>query len=139
MCSVTSEDVMPFLLYWMCGFLAKSQRKLGVDTYTYYFRRQLPGDTKGAWHGSDLIYLYGWLSHSWRPFGKEDYMLQENILAYLINFIKTGNPNGEGLAEWTPYNKSKKFMVFDENPTRMGKPERLRLLKNTLHPNGLGM
>ena len=77
MCSVTSEDVMPFLLYWMCGFLAKSQRKLGVDTYTYYFRRQLPGDTKGAWHGSDLIYLYGWLSHSWRPFGKEDYMLQE--------------------------------------------------------------
>lgn len=33
---------MPFLLYWMCGFLAKSQRKLGVDTYTYYFRRQLP-------------------------------------------------------------------------------------------------
>ena len=53
--------------------------------------------------------------------------------------IKTGNPNGEGLAEWTPYNKSKKFMVFDENPTRMGKPERLRLLKNTLHPNGLGM
>lgn len=139
MCSVTSEDVMPFLLYWMCGFLAKSQRKLGVDTYTYYFRRQLPGDTKGAWHGSDLIYLYGWLSHSWRPFGKEDYMLQENILAYLINFIKTGNPNGEGLAEWTPYNKSKKFMVFDENPARMGKPERLRLLKNTLHPNGLGM
>lgn len=55
-------------------------------------------------------------------------------MAYLINFIKTGNPNGEGLAEWTPYNKSKKFMVFDENPTRMGKPERLRLLKNTLLP-----
>ncbi len=34
------------------------------EDYTYYFRRQLPGDANGAWHGSDLIYLYGWLSHS---------------------------------------------------------------------------
>lgn len=139
MCSVTSEDVMPFILYWMCGFLARSQKKRGVDTYTYYFRRQLPGDDKGAWHSSDLIYLYDWLPHSWRPFTQEDDTLAENMKAYLTNFIKQGDPNGEGLAVWTPYNASKKFMVFDEKPPRMDKAEPMRLLKNTIHSKGIGM
>lgn len=139
MCSVTSEDVMPFILYWMCGFLARSQNKIGVDTYTYYFRRQLPGDKKGAWHGSELPYIMGWLPHSWRPFTGEDYTLFENMLAYLSNFVKQGDPNGDGLAPWLPYNQSKQFMIFDEDTPRMGKAEVIRLIKNTIHSNGIGM
>jgi len=139
LCSITSEDVMPFILYVMCGFLAKSQSKIGLDTYTYYFRRQLPGDDKGAWHGSELLYLYGGMHQSWRPFAQEDYTLAENMFAYLINFIEHGNPNGENLTQWTPYNTSKKFMVFDEAPPRMGKAEIMRLIKNTVHSNGIGM
>lgn len=82
---------------------------------------------------------YGSLEDSWRPFGEEDYALQENMISYLINFIKTGDPNSRGLPEWIPYNQSKKFMVFDENAPRMGKAEIWRLIKNTLHPSGIGM
>ena len=130
---------MPFILFIMCKYLVRSQNKRGLDTYAYYFRRQLPGDDKGAWHGSELPYLYGSLEDSWRPFEEEDHVLQENMISYLINFIKTGDPNGTGLPEWMPYNRSKKFMVFDENPPRMGKAEVRRLIKNTLHPNGIGM
>jgi carboxylesterase type B len=26
--------------------------------------------------------------------------------SYLVNFAKTGNPNGEGLEKWNPYNSS---------------------------------
>ncbi len=139
MCSITSEDVMPFVLYWMCKYLVKSQNKNGLDTYTYYFQRQLPGDNKGAWHGSELLYLYNWLPLSWRPFTPEDYELQKNIMAYFVNFIKNGDPNGEELPEWTPHNKSKKFMVFDENPPRMGKASVAHWIKNTIHSNGIGM
>lgn len=60
------------------------------------------------------------------------------MISYLINFMKTGDPNGGGLPEWTPYNQSKKFMVFDEKPPRMGKAEVGRLIKNTLHPKWIG-
>ena len=68
LCSLTSEDVMPLLLYLMCRYLAYSQRKGGVDTYAYFFKRKLPGDNKGAWHGSDLLYLYGGGDYSLGPF-----------------------------------------------------------------------
>lgn len=138
MCSLTSEDIFAFIFYIMCKYLVRSQSKNGLDTYAYYFRRQLPGDDKGAWHGSELPYLYGPLEDSWRPFGEEDYALRENMISYLINFMKTGDPNGGGLPEWTPYNQSKKFMVFDEKPPRMGKAEVGRLIKNTLHPRWIG-
>ncbi len=34
---------------------------------------------------------------------------------------------------------SKKFMVIDEKPPRMGKAEIMRLIKDTVRPNGIGM
>lgn len=84
-CSMTSEDVMPFILYWMCRYLVKSQNKIGIDTYTYYFRRQLPGDDKGAWHGSELLYIYESMQQSWRTFTKEDFELSNNMISYFVN------------------------------------------------------
>ncbi len=61
------------------------------------------------------------------------------MMAYFVNFIKNGDPNGEDLPEWTPHNKSKKFMVFDEKPPRMGKAGVAHLIKNTVHSKGIGM
>lgn len=139
LCSLTSEDVMPLLLYLMCRYLAYSQRKGGVDTYAYFFKRKLPGDNKGAWHGSDLLYLYGGLNSSWRPFTAEDRTLSDTMLHYLCNFIHNGDPNGRYMPRWTPLRKGSNFLVLGQGAPHMGKPEICALLKNTLHPNGIGM
>lgn len=45
--------------------------------------------------------LHKW-NRTWTDF---DYKLEENLTNYWVNFAKTGNPNGDGLAEWKTYDK----------------------------------
>ena len=71
-------------------------------SYVYYFTRQLLGDDQGAFHSSELWYEFGTLERSWRPKEPADYALSERMVAYWTNFIKTGDPNAEGLPDWKP-------------------------------------
>jgi len=46
----------------------------------------------------------------------------------LCNFAKTGNPNGNGIENWTPTTSSqKKMMIWGEKMPHMGQPNKLRL------------
>ena len=60
---------------------------------------------KGAVHSADIEYAMGNLDtndvYDWQP---DDYLMSEIFQNYYINFIKTGNPNGEGLTFWPPIN-----------------------------------
>ena len=38
--------------------------------------------------------------YAWEP---ADYKVSDQMQAYFVNFIKTGNPNGAGLPEWPAY------------------------------------
>lgn len=62
---------------------------------------KMPEPLKGASHASDIEYLLGNLAtnevYEWTS---DDYKASEIAEDYLANFIKTGNPNGKGLAEW---------------------------------------
>ncbi len=78
--------------------------------YTYYFTHSLPGDQRGAWHSSELWYMFGTLDRCWRPFTEADYALSSQMLDYWTNFMKTGDPNGAGLPEWKPCQKSQPFI-----------------------------
>lgn len=69
-------------------------------SYVYYFRHRPLGDDAGAFHSADLWYMFGTLDRSWRPKTEEDYALSREMLAYWTNFMKTGDPNGEGLRSW---------------------------------------
>ena len=79
---------------------------------------------KGAFHSSDLWYVFKSLKHCWRPWTKGDWDLAEKEITAWSNFAKTGDP-GIG---WTPYTKENpKFMVFklneaDEEASEMGDP-----------------
>ena len=59
----------------------------------------------GAIHSADIEYEMGNLStNSVFAWTAEDYAISEVFESYFANFIKTGNPNGLGLPEWTPIN-----------------------------------
>lgn len=80
------------------------QDRLGrTPSYHYLFSHPLPGDDSGAFHGCEHGYVFQTLLRNWRPFTARDYELSNRICDYWSNFMKTGNPNGEGLAEWTSY------------------------------------
>lgn len=60
----------------------------------------------GAFHTSDVPYALHTL-HLWkRPWQQHDYDVQELMSGYWIQFIKTGNPNVNGLPQWSAYNKA---------------------------------
>ena len=73
-----------------------------TDMYTYIFTHQEPGATKErylAFHSSELPYIFDNLSRSPRPWTEEDEKIAEIMSAYWVNFISTGDPNGNGLDE----------------------------------------
>jgi para-nitrobenzyl esterase len=95
-------------------FCALRAEKSSKPAYAYLFARQLPGDDNGAWHSSDLWYVFHSFRHSWRPFTAGDEALSKKMVDYYTNFSKYGNPNGKEAGLWTPYTTdTPKFMVFD--------------------------
>ena len=94
-----------------CALRAEKSKK---PAFAYLFARPLPGDDNGAWHSSDLWYVFHSFRHSWRPFTKGDEALSLQMVDFYTNFAKVGNPNGTVAGIWTPYTAATpKFMVFN--------------------------
>ena len=90
-------------LYYGCINWSLKNAELGRSpAYVYYFDRKLLGDNSGAFHSSELWYVFKTLDRSWRPKSPADYELAERINSYWANFVKTGNPNGPELPYWKP-------------------------------------
>jgi para-nitrobenzyl esterase len=137
MAGSTSHDVMPPMLYTMAKNFCSKREK---PSYLWYFDRKLPGDDNGAWHSSDLWYWFGTLANCWRPMEPKDYELSEQMVSYLCNFVKTGNPNKGGeLPTWIASDKTqKRVLCFGEKPTHMGKASMLKLVKTLLTNKAVG-
>lgn len=130
----TADDMLSLFLYKMSLNWAIKQSKEGkTDSYSYFFNRRLPGDTNGAFHSSELYYVFGTLERSWRPFTACDYALSELMIDYLADFIRNGNPNGGDRPTWLPNSiKQRKLMIFDHLSSKMGRPNQLKLLLTTI-------
>lgn len=139
-CGSTSEDIVPPIVHRMAKGWARLQSDQGkCKSYAFFFDRQLPGDGCGAWHSADLWYEFGTLANGWRPFTDWDYALSELMVSYLGNFIKSGNPNGEGLVPWLPMEKGQnRVMRFGDKDVHMGGVNTLRLIHTMLTKPAVG-
>ena len=133
MAGSTSEDVMPPIIYQMAKDWCAAQEK---PSYAWFFDRRLPGDDNGAWHSSDLWYWFGTLENCWRPMEQKDYDLSNQMVNYLTNFCKYGDPNGAGLTAWIP--GGKKVLRLGEEATHMGKASMAKLLKTMVTNKAVG-
>lgn len=89
------------------------------DLYYYRFEPDIPGeDSAGTFHSVDLWFFFETLAKCWRPFVGRHYDLSRMMCNYWVNFIKTGNPNGEDvdgkpMPYWYPYEKERPCeMIF---------------------------
>ncbi len=87
----------------------ENQLKLGRSpAYLYFFDRKLPGDSAGAFHSSELWYVFETLPRCWRPWEDHDWELSRIMSTYWANFAKTGDPNGDTVPTWEPYTENEK-------------------------------
>ena len=137
MAGSTSEDIAPPVLQGMTRKWIASREK---PSYTWYFSRQLPGDNCGAWHSADLWYWFGTLPNCWRPMEQKDYDLSAQMVSYLCNFVRTGNPNKSGeLPTWIASDKGQnRVLLFSDKDTKMGKPNLLKMIHTMLTNKAVG-
>ena len=137
MAGSTSEDMAPPVLQSMTRkWIAKREQ----PSYTWYFNRKLPGDKNGAWHSSDLWYWFGTLPNCWRPMEQKDYDLSQQMVSYLCNFVREGNPNKSGeLPTWIASgNGQNRVLILGEKETAMGKPGLLKMVYTMLTNKAVG-
>ena len=137
MAGSTSHDMAPPILQNMTkSFIAVREK----PSYTWYFDRMLPGDNNGAWHSSDLWYWFGTLDNCWRPMEEKDRALSDQMVSYLCNFAKNGDPNRAAqLPTWIASDKIQpRVMILGEKPTGMGKPNLLKMVWTMLTNKAVG-
>lgn len=96
-----SEKIRQVLSSGNVAFCLNEERLGRKPVYAYCFSRALPGeDNPGAFHAGELWYQFETLNRCWRPFTGVDFDLAVTMTDYFANFVKTGNPNGNGLPRW---------------------------------------
>ncbi|RZM27341.1 MAG: carboxylesterase family protein [Pedobacter sp.] len=103
----------------------------GFPVYRYMYSQVLPAlkgqeqnYTKpiGAPHSADIAYAMGNLKlDSVYAYTPGDFKTSETMQSYLINFVKTTNPNGPGLPLWSGFQSSiPQVMYLDEHSKQQG-------------------
>jgi para-nitrobenzyl esterase len=121
---------------------ARLESKQGKKSYVYFFTEQPPiipgragrgggafgpGPHGSAVHVSEILYVFNHLDNS-RPWTDQDRQVADTMSSYWVNFATTGDPNGKGMAKWTPYDdKSKTPMIFGNPPEGPQAPREDRL------------
>ena len=99
--------------------------------FIYYFDLDAPGDGNGAFHSSDLRYLFGRLADSWRPYGERDREASGQLMDYFAAYCRKGDPNGKGRPRWKPCGRGHtRVLCIRPRGTRMGWPSYPKLLAN---------
>jgi para-nitrobenzyl esterase len=90
---------------------AKTSR---TDGYIYYFTRAIPWPEHpkfGAFHTGDVPYFFNNLGKLDRPWTVVDTMVADVMSSYWVNFVNTGDPNGNGLPVWSAFDTGKKEVM----------------------------
>ncbi|MDF7775294.1 carboxylesterase family protein [Sphingomonas sp. AOB5] len=99
--------------------------------FTYFWSHALVGPTRltrGAFHGSEIMYMFNSLDANDLPWTDEDRRIADIMSSYLANIVKRGDPNGPGLPLWPAFDASKpQVMEVGDRfaPIAIASPEKL--------------
>ena len=94
---------------WEMRTWARIETRSGKSkAYVYYFSRVPPGlagKVYGAYHAAEIVYVFHNLGLSERPWEPLDRTLADTLSSYWVNFATNGDPNGQSLPDWPPYDR----------------------------------
>lgn len=118
----------------------------GANVYTYFFTHSPPmtteitePNTAGCYHGAEQLYVFGNLpgvypTISWNA---TELTIQDSMTTYWANFIKYGNPNGDGttgsnLTYFPPSSTSAETMWLGDSwgPQSIGSEEKKQFVQD---------
>ncbi|MCC2232772.1 carboxylesterase family protein [Lachnospiraceae bacterium CLA-AA-H215] len=111
-----SGYVRTYAMYAADIAFSESQIANGHKPAYQYYLTLVPPTAETAHHSAEHQYVFQTLTKSKRPYAGRDWDLSNQLADYWANFIKYGNPNGDGLPQWTPYTADcKQVMDIDYN------------------------
>ncbi len=108
--------------------MAKLFSAAGVPTYYYRFSYvadslRTPA-TKGAGHASEIPYFFDTVGIKYgAATTAKDQSAGSLASGYLVNFVKNGDPNGNGRPQWRGYSQSKTMLDFNPDATAVTGPD----------------
>jgi para-nitrobenzyl esterase len=85
---------------------ARSMQSVKSRAYLYHFTKKPKGslgETMGAFHGSEIPYVFNHLEKGISPPDAERQALAKMMSGYWVQFAKTGDPNHPGAPLWPVY------------------------------------
>ncbi|WP_369254102.1 carboxylesterase/lipase family protein [Streptomyces sp. R35] len=83
---------------WATEWLSKAKSPV----FTYFWTHAPPGQDRGAYHGSEIQYVFDNLYASGSGWTDTDQKIADTLSDYVVNFATHGDPNGKGLTRWAP-------------------------------------
>ena len=90
---------------------AKTSRTPG---YGYYFDHAIPWPDKpqfGAFHTSEVPYVFGTLDKLQRPWTDVDRRISATMMTYWLNFATSGDPNSFGIPTWPAFSAGRPILL----------------------------
>lgn len=121
---------------WLWGALFGQHSDRPV--YTYYWEHVPPGsdgEARGAFHGSEMIYVFNNLDVQDLPWSAEDRAIAERLSDHLVAYAATGDPNLDEPGSWTPVSGSepRTFAIGDRwEPFDLSTTDRVEFVRNYL-------
>ena len=85
----------------------------GRPVYEYYFTKS--NGRLGAWHSGEEVYCWNNIPADSKLYDASDRALSEIFSSFFVNFIRSGDPNGEGLPVWHPTEDGTTLLVLGES------------------------
>ncbi len=113
-----------FIAYSTWKWIDLHRKTGGSPVYQYHFEQvpatkpgamigPLPASAAGSKHAGEIEYVFETLkSQEGVPWTEDDFKLSEAMASYWVNFIKTGDPNAKGLAEWPESDSANGYQVM---------------------------
>jgi para-nitrobenzyl esterase len=106
-------------MYLWCARVSNKQK---ANIYTYYFNQPIPWPEHPefqAFHTGEVVYIFSNLDTLARPFTEVDRTVAATTSGYLVNFVKSGDPNGTGLPRGDAFGAASPATLEISSTTRM--------------------